>query len=206
MIRLQQNEVESKGPCFEQVDRGTYCLTTEMFVPLERPVVFDFFSDVRQLGRITPDYLNFVILTPLPIEMGVGTLLDYRLSLRGIRFSWQTEICGWDPPFRFDDQQKRGPYRKWFHEHVFEEVSGGTRVLDRVTYQVPLPGTPLGRLIHRWFVKSDLEKIFAFRQDKLTQVFNELVRSSAVISEPTPSLENHSSNNRRPQASGNRAS
>lgn len=135
-------------------------------LPLEQ--VFSFFSDAMELEQITPEFLQFKVLTPGPIEIQQGTLLDYRLKLHGIPIKWRTEICVWEPPFRFVDQQLRGPYRRWYHEHQFEEIDGKTRVSDDVHY-IPRGGS----LIHRFLIKSDLEKIFGFRQDRLREIFDE---------------------------------
>jgi len=129
-------------------------------------VVFPFFANAGNLQALTPDWLGFAILTPQPIEMQRGTLIDYRIRLRGIPRRWQSEITAWEPPHRFVDEQKRGPYRVWIHEHRFEEKDGGTLVTDFVQYAV-FGGT----IIERLFVRNNLEKIFAFRRIKLTELF-----------------------------------
>ncbi|MYA33644.1 MAG: SRPBCC family protein [Gemmatimonadales bacterium] len=131
--------------------------------PLER--TFAFFSDAHNLERITPPFVKFRIVTPLPIEMRVGTRIDYRLRLHGIPIRWQSEITRWDPPHGFIDEQRRGPYRKWVHEHRFREEDGGTRVEDHVTYAVPG-----GALIDRWFVRPDVERIFAYRHSTISEL------------------------------------
>ncbi len=133
----------------------------------ERPeAIFDFFADAANLEAITPTWLNFRILTPLPIEMGSGTLIDYQLRLHWIPIRWRTEIAEWEPPHRFVDQQLRGPYRLWRHTHTFEPTSDGTLMTDSVEYAVPG-----GRLINRWFVEPDLKKIFAWRHKCLSERF-----------------------------------
>lgn len=131
--------------------------------PLER--TFAFFSDAHNLERITPSFLSFRVLTPPPIEMAEGTVIDYRLRLRGIPMRWRSEITRWDPPHGFVDEQRRGPYRKWVHEHRFHAENGGARVEDHVTYQVPG-----GALIDRKFVRPDIERIFAYRQRVIAEL------------------------------------
>lgn len=128
--------------------------------------VFPFFSDPGNLQRLTPDWLHFSIVTPQPITMRPGALIDYRLRLHGIPFGWRTEITAWEPPHRFVDRQLRGPYRYWSHEHRFEEWDGGTLAKDIVTYSVLG-----GRLIDRLFVRKDLKRIFAFREKILRETF-----------------------------------
>jgi ligand-binding SRPBCC domain-containing protein len=124
--------------------------------PIDR--VFAFFSDAGNLEALTPPWLRFRIVTPSPIVMRVGTLIDYRLSIRGVPVRWQSEITAWDPPRRFVDEQRKGPYRFWIHEHAFAERDGGTDVLDEVRYVVPG-----GRLVDRFLVRGDVTKIFEYR-------------------------------------------
>ena len=153
-------------------------------LPLEQ--VFSFFSDAMELERITPEFLHFKVLTPGPIDIQQGTLIDYRLKLHGIPIKWRTEICDWEAPFRFVDQQLKGPYKRWHHEHVFEEIDGKTKVSDNVHY-IPRGGS----LIHKFLVKPDLEKIFRFRQDRLREIFNEKEARASRSSDATHSLLDH---------------
>lgn len=142
--------------------------TFETEISLPRPVeeVFRFFADAANLERLTPPWLAFRILTPQPIAMREGTRIDYRLSLHGLPLRWTSEITAWEPPHRFVDEQRRGPYRKWVHEHRFEESAGGTLVRDRVRYAVPG-----GYLVDRLLVRRDLHKIFSYRHQRLRELF-----------------------------------
>ncbi len=143
-------------------------LHREAILPFPRERVFDFFSKAENLELLTPPWLSFKILTPLPIQMCEGALIDYRISLRGLPMGWRTEITTWEPPYRFVDQQLRGPYRQWIHEHRFTEVEGGTRVEDHVHYVV-LGGS----LVNRFFVAPDVNRIFDYRQKRLRELFEE---------------------------------
>ena len=127
--------------------------------------VFAFFSDACNLAVITPPWLRFEVLTPAPIEMKVGTRIDYRLKLRGIPVRWQSEITLWDPPHAFVDEQRRGPYRRWHHTHTFAQTANGVMVEDVVEYAVWG-----GSLVNKLFVRVDIEKIFAYRAQKLEGV------------------------------------
>lgn len=138
----------------------------ELWLPQPRPVVFPFFADAFNLQEITPAFVHFAVLTPPPIEMRVGALLDYQLRVHGLPIRWRTKITAWEPPFCFVDEQLRGPYRRWIHEHTFEEQNGGTLVKDKVRYAVWG-----GRVVDKLFVRRDVENIFAFRQRKLSERF-----------------------------------
>lgn len=137
--------------------------------PLEE--VFDFFAAAENLERITPPWLRFRIVTPTPIEMRVGARIDYRIRLRGVPVRWQSEITTWEPPHRFVDEQVRGPYRLWVHEHVITREGRRTRVEDTVTYAVPG-----GVLVRNLFVRTELERIFEYRSSVLANdIFPERV-------------------------------
>lgn len=138
----------------------------ELWLPRPVTEVFAFFSDAANLQTITPPWVNFEILTPQPIMLQTGALIDYRLRIHGLPIRWQTEITAWEPPHRFVDEQKRGPYRQWIHEHRFTARNGGTQCVDQVRYAVWG-----GAVINRLFVRRDVEKIFAFRRRKLEETF-----------------------------------
>ena len=144
----------------------THVFAAELWLPQPRDHVFPFFADARNLEAITPPWVNFQIQPPLPVEMRTGTLIDYRLRVKGFPLRWQSEITVWDPPFRFVDEQRRGPYRRWTHTHEFEERDGGTLCRDHVVYAVP--GGPV---VNWLFVRRDVQRIFAYRQDALLRRF-----------------------------------
>jgi ligand-binding SRPBCC domain-containing protein len=123
--------------------------------------VFGFFADARNLEAITPPFLRFAVVTPEPIEMRAGTLIQYRLRLHSLPINWLTSIQAWEPPHRFVDVQVRGPYALWHHTHLLEPHADGTLMRDIVRYALPLG--PLGDLAHRLFVGRDVERIFDYR-------------------------------------------
>ncbi len=148
-------------------ENGLHTLATELWLPRPRDEVFTFFADAMNLEAITPASLRFTILTPTTIVMREGTRIDYRLHISGIPARWQSEITSWEPPHRFVDEQRRGPYRVWIHEHAFEERDGGTLVIDRVRYAVPG-----GAMIERLLVRPELRKIFIYRWARLSEIFS----------------------------------
>ena len=142
---------------------SVHVLRREQRLPGGPDEVFPFFADARNLEAITPPWLGFRVVTPAPIEMRQGTLIEYRLKLRGVPLRWRTRIAVWDPPRRFVDVQISGPYRLWHHTHDFEpDGAGGTVMRDTVRYAIPFG--PLGRLAHRLVVRRDLDAIFGFRR------------------------------------------
>jgi ligand-binding SRPBCC domain-containing protein len=138
-----------------------HTLQREQVVPAAPAAVFSFFGAALNLEAITPPFLRFAVVTPEPIEMRVGTLIQYRLRLHGLSIRWLTSIQAWDPGRRFVDVQVRGPYALWHHNHEFEPHPDGTLMRDVVRYALPLG--PLGELAHRAVVQGDLREIFAFR-------------------------------------------
>jgi ligand-binding SRPBCC domain-containing protein len=148
-----------------------HAMTTWQWLPRPRGEVFSFFSDARNLQQITPGFLHFEMLTPAPITMRPGALIDYRLRLRGVPLRWQTEITTWEPPARFSDIQRRGPYAEWIHTHTFEEEDGGTLVRDMVQYRLWGPSF-ITRAINKLLVAPDTKLIFEFRHKALEQIFD----------------------------------
>jgi ligand-binding SRPBCC domain-containing protein len=142
-------------------------LTREQILPGDPDAVFAFFADALNLEAVTPPWLRFRVVTPGPIRMAPGTLIEYRLRLHGVPIRWLTRIEVWEPGKRFVDVQVRGPYRVWHHTHSFESRGDGTLVRDTVRYALPLG--PLGRIAHAAIVRRDLERIFDFRHEEVAR-------------------------------------
>ena len=145
----------------------TRALRTRIELPLARERVFPFFADADNLQKITPPELHFRIVTPPPIAMAPGTLIRYQLRLMGVPFEWLTRITVWNPPVEFVDEQVKGPYRRWMHQHLFVETSFGTRMHDAVTYELPL--FPIGELAAP-LVHLQLRRIFSYRARALKRL------------------------------------
>jgi ligand-binding SRPBCC domain-containing protein len=149
---------------------GTYILRAEMHLPNPRAEVFAFFSDARNLEAITPAGLKFRILSPGPLAMAPGILIDYRIALHGVPMTWRTLISRWSPPDVFVDEQLKGPYAQWIHTHRFRDAEGGGTIIeDEVRYRLPLD--PLGRLAIP-IIRRQLGGIFRFRQRRVRDILS----------------------------------
>ena len=145
-----------------------FLLETQQTISKPRDEVFEFFSNAENLEFLTPDFLNFNILTSLPIEMHVGAEIEYRLKLYGVPIRWKSLITAWHPYESFVDEQIKGPYAKWIHTHIFESIGQTCLIKDRVNYKV------LGdSLTNKVFVSSNLKTIFKYRKKRLMEYFGE---------------------------------
>ena len=134
--------------------------------------VFDFFSKPENLSVITPNKMDFKILTPSPIEMKEGTLIDYTVKIMSFPIRWRTLITKYDPPSMFIDQQLKGPYSMWHHTHLFEKINDNeTLIKDIILYAVPF--SFIGSITHSLYIKRDLENIFDYRSQEIKRIFND---------------------------------
>jgi ligand-binding SRPBCC domain-containing protein len=136
------------------------------------PQAWSFFSNPRNLARITPPRLGFEILTPdLPDRIHPGLMIAYRVRpVLGVPLTWLTEITHVEEGWRFVDEQRVGPYAVWHHEHMFRDLGRGlVEISDRVTYVLPFG--PLGALFHGWLVRPQLDRIFAYRETAVREIF-----------------------------------
>lgn len=142
---------------------------------IERPIaeVFAFFADAHNLETITPPWLGFRITSVSADPVTEGTEIRYCLKLHGVPIFWRTEIRQWQPPYRFVDVQRSGPYKLWHHTHSFEAHGERTRMTDVVRYRLPFGW--LGRLVHALNVRSDVAKIFDYRRRRIDELFPQRV-------------------------------
>ncbi len=147
-------------------------LSQEVWLPRPRADVFRFFADAGNLDALTPPWMSFTIVTPRPIDMREGAVIDYRLRIRGVPIHWRTLITRWEPPHCFIDEQVKGPYLQWIHEHTFEECVGpdaarmGTTCRDSIRYKHI--GGPVAQAL---MVGPDLARVFAYRTLRLQELF-----------------------------------
>jgi ligand-binding SRPBCC domain-containing protein len=136
--------------------------------PLEE--VFAFFEKPENLEVITPKWMKFKIKTPPPLIMKVGAEFDYIINLMKIPLKWKTIITEYEPPYKFVDVQKKGPYKKWIHTHTFEAIEDKTKITDNVDYEVP--AGILGSILNKIYIGKTLNAIFNFRETTINRMFN----------------------------------
>lgn len=162
-----------KSPEITRRADGTYVLTMSTLLRRDRQEVFAFLSDAANVERITPPWVKYRIVTPMPVEMREGAVFDYAMRIRCFRLKWRTEITEWSPPHSFADTQARGPFTEWRDRHVFTEMDDQiTVVRNEVVYRVP-GGAP----VHRLLVRRDLLRIYRHEQ----RMMHELLESGAGI-------------------------
>ncbi len=169
--RAEEEGFQFEHPQLKQVlaevagffEAGEMLLRSEQYLPYQPNEVFPFFADARNLERITPKTMNFHITGMSSKEIQEGTLIDYKLRIRGVPVHWQTRIEEWKPGSKFVDTQLKGPYEKWHHTHTFEKLGKGTLMTDLVRYKVPLQW--LGRLVAGALVTHEVGTIFKYRRD-----------------------------------------
>jgi len=147
----------------------TYHLHREQVVPLNRDEIFPFFAKPENLAKITPPSMGFNILTPTPIKMREGAVIDYTVKAMGARMHWRTLIAEYEPPYKFVDIQLKGPYILWHHTHTFIEEGANTRLIDDVRYALPFG--PLGRIAHAVAVERQLLTIFDHRNRVIADMY-----------------------------------
>jgi ligand-binding SRPBCC domain-containing protein len=158
----------------------TYTYERTQFFPYPPGQIFPFFESPENLGTITPSWLSFRIITPLPVEMKEGTAIEYTISWLGLPMRWRTLITRFNPPHEFADIQLKGPYALWEHTHRFREVDGGTEMTDTVRYALPFG--PFGRIAHSLFIRGQLQRIFDHRAAVLARLLDP--RGTVVTQEP----------------------
>lgn len=150
-----------------------YTLHAKQSLPVSIDVAWSFFSDPKNLNTITPNSMKFETLSGNDKKMFTGQIIHYKITpFPFINLQWVTEITHMDDKKIFVDEQRFGPYSFWHHKHFFTEINGGVLMEDLVHYKVPFG--ILGQLFHPIIVKPKLEEIFAFRKQKLTELFGTL--------------------------------
>ncbi|MCF6129483.1 SRPBCC family protein [Flavobacterium sp. AS60] len=149
-----------------------YTLHTKQNLPISLDEAWKFLSSPKNLKIITPDYMGFKTLSGDERDMFAGQIIQYIVTpVFGIPMKWVTEITHVVDKKYFVDEQRFGPYALWHHKHFLKEIPGGVEMEDIVDYKVPMG--ILGQIVHPFLVKPKLEEIFAYRRQKLVELFGE---------------------------------
>ncbi len=143
--------------------------SAEQWVSKDINSAFSFFSEAKNLEKITPPLLNFKILNMSTKEIKQGSIINYKLKIHGVPAKWTTLIAEWKPPLMFVDNQEKGPYDRWYHTHNFEELAEGTLLTDQVLYRLPVGF--LGAMVAGRFVLNDVKNIFSYRKKVIKEFF-----------------------------------
>lgn len=160
-----------------------YVLRRQQIVNRPLGEVFDFFQRPENLSLITPPELGFELLSPSPVLMEQGRIIDYTIRLFKLPVHWRSLISDYHPPNEFVDQQIHGPYRFWHHQHRFEDLGDRTRLIDEVHYALP-HYLPLASMINRFYVRPHLEHIFDFRAETFAHLFGGIIEAPDTQGDP----------------------
>ncbi len=150
-----------------------YQLRTKQELPISLEKAWKFFSDPKNLKDITPNEMNFNIISGADKSIYAGQIIQYKVSpVLGINLKWVTEITHVKENAYFVDEQRFGPYSLWHHKHFFKKINGGILMEDIVDYKIPYG--LIGQFAHVIFVKKKLEKIFNYRHTKLEKLFGKM--------------------------------
>jgi len=150
---------------------AVHSIKTVQKIPVSLKEAWDFFSDPSNLAAITPANMGFKIISKNHREkMYAGQIIEYKVSpVWNIPLYWMTEITHVMEGQYFIDEQRKGPYNLWHHQHHFNEIEGGIEMTDIVHYRIPLGF--LGEIVNSLFIKKQLRKIFKYRFEKVEQLF-----------------------------------
>ena len=148
-----------------------YQLVKEQLILASMTEVWEFISSPENLREITPEYMGFDITSKnLPKKMYPGMIISYRVKpLLGIPMTWVTEITQVVEKRYFVDEQRIGPYSFWHHQHIVEDTDKGVLMTDIVSYKPPMAF--LGSMANKLFIRHQLERIFAYRENALKKKF-----------------------------------
>lgn len=166
-----------------------YTLNRKQVISKPLDNIFGFFTKAENLALITPPSLAFRVLTPSPVTMERGRIIDYTIRLFGVEVRWRSMITAFEPPLYFVDEQIKGPYSFWHHTHTFERRGTSTVMHDRVRYALTLclSGAPQD-LLHRLYVQPNLKNIFDYRRDVIDRMFGSGEGETSADS-PEPNIQ-----------------
>ena len=147
-----------------------YDIMRTQHLPITIDQAWQFFTDPYNLLKITPEWLDFRIVSGSGARLYPGMIISFRVTpVFRLNYLWVTEITQVDAPYFFVDEMRFGPYRFWHHQHRFSENRNGVTVEDIIHYAIK--GGPVGQFLNRVMVRPQLNEIFAFRSRTLETLF-----------------------------------
>ena len=150
---------------------ATHSIHRVQQIPVSLEKAWDYFANPANLGAITPEYMDFKTISKFHGDrIYPGQIIEYKVRpVWNIQVYWMTEIVHVKDQVYFVDEQRRGPYRLWHHQHHFKAIEDGVEMTDLVHYQNP--GWIFEGLADRFFVRKKLEGIFDYRYKKIEEMF-----------------------------------
>lgn len=145
-----------------------FVLLAEQWLPIDRERLWPLVTDCRHMNLVLPPWIRFHVADKVIAPLATGVRYHYKLGLHGLGLSWTTEIQEVEAPEFFADEQARGPYARFRHEHTYLPRNGGTLTRDRVIYRPP--GGPLAAIANL-LVRRDLTKLFEHRHLRLAEMY-----------------------------------
>jgi ligand-binding SRPBCC domain-containing protein len=146
----------------------------EQSVWIDAPVgsVFAFHERPDALSLLSPPF------PPLRLLHRAGGLEPgARVELRIGPLPWTAIHTACEKNRFFVDEQLRGPFARWVHRHEFTPESSGTRLTDRIEFN--LPGGRFIDALLGWAVRRLLQSMFRFRHSVTKRECERLARMSA---------------------------
>lgn len=148
-----------------------YTLHDSQKLPVSAEKLMIFFSVPENLARITPESMEFKVVSSTTRPIEEGTVLEYRVKKFGSYRKWKSYIREWKPGDYFVDVQQEGPFKHWEHKHILKPIEGGTEVIDELQYEVPFG--IFGKIGHSLLLRNDIIKSFNYRKKKMEELFGE---------------------------------
>jgi ligand-binding SRPBCC domain-containing protein len=146
---------------------GTRRVELSSVVAAPRERVWAFYDDPANLARITPPDVRVTMLTP-PARPRAGSRVLLKIGKGPFGVTWEAIFVAHEPPSRFVDEQGRGPFKSFRHEHRFEDAPGGTRMTDTIDYEPPFG--VLGRIADRVAIGRILRDMLEFRHERTREL------------------------------------
>lgn len=158
-----------------------YQIYREQLIDTDLKAAWRFISNPENLSAITPDDMEFTIVSAVPPKMYEGLIIEYRIGIPLLgKQTWLSEIKHIKEGHSFVDEQRLGPYKLWYHHHEIAEHPKGVCFTDHVYYA--LPYGVLGSLAHNLYVRRQLRKIFDFRKEAMKRLLGKEAASTRHLS------------------------